>query len=390
MLNRRFAVAASLLLIPGAFAQIRIDDPPKPLDDGRPITKEELDRRKADQILRDARTQFGLGVVRLRHEKLIEAAATLEKASGLDPDSLEIRRALIPLYVALGRDDAALSLCRRIIDRDPFDLDTAFQYSRLLRADGRGADAIPVLKKAADGKDAGERPERLLFLLAELSDLLDKQGDFASLAKAQDAVARTITEKREQLLYGNGFTREDLQANLARAYEALGRACVKVKEYDRAATAFRNARDVLIKCDDPEARHAAVRINWNLSELAAARGQYGEALESLDAYLEHGPAETEPYEKKIELLKKLSREKDIVPALRRYASKEEYNLSLQLLLARELAKDLRTRPEAEGMYTALLAKNVKPEVYRGLFRLYQAEDRMGKVIDRYDAVLRVL
>jgi tetratricopeptide (TPR) repeat protein len=386
---RRFVVAAILLLASGAFAQVRIDDLPKPIDDGRPLTKEELDRRKADQLLRDARTQFGLAIVHQRHDKLIEAVNTLEKAAHLDPDSLEVRRALIPLYVALGRDDAALALCKQIVDRDPFDLDAAFQYARLVRADGHPADAVPALKKAADGKNAIERPERLLYVLAELSDLLDKQGDFAGVAKAQDGIVKTITSKREQLLYGNGFTREDLQANLARSYEALGRACVKTKEYDRAVTAFRSARDLLIKCEDPEARHAAVRINWNLSDLATARGRYAEALEALDAYLEHGPVETEPYEKKIELLKKLGREKDIVPALRRYAAHEEFNLGLQLLLARELAQDQRTRPEAEKMYTALVAKNVKPEVYRGLFRLYKADDRMGKVIDRYDEAVRV-
>src|SRR5205823_4926749 len=137
---------------------------------------------------------------------------------------------------------------------------------------------------------------------------------------------RTITEKREQLLYGNGFTREDLQAMLARSYEHLGRARVKTKEYDRAATAFRSARDTLLKSDEPEARHQAVRINWNLSELLAAQGKWAQALEALDAYLEHSPAEVEPYEKKIELLRKLGRDRDVVPALRRYAAREEFNI----------------------------------------------------------------
>ena len=296
---------------------------------------------------------------------------------------------LIPLYAIIGRDEEATTLARQVIDRDPFDLETAFQYARLLRADGRAADAIPVLQKAAAGKDAQERPERLLFLLSDLFDLLEKQGDFAAAAKAQDGIIRTITEKREQLLYGNGFTREDLQASLARAYEGLGRACVKTKEYDRAVAAFRGARDVLLKCEDPEARHQAVRISLNVSEVAASQGRWAEALEALDAYLEHSPAELGPYETKIELLRKLGREKDVVPALRKYATKQEYHLGLQLLLARELAKDARTRREAEDMYTALLKEHVKPEVYKGLFQLYRAEDRMGRVLDLYDESMRV-
>ena len=386
---RHFVLVASLLVGPVALAQVQIDDRPKLLEDPAPLTKEELNRRKADQLLRDARAQYGVGIIRQRHEKLLEAVTTLEKAATLDPDSLEICRALIPLYVTVGRDDTALALCQTVIDRDPFDVDTAFQYARLLRADGRSTQAIPVLQKAASGKGAQERPERLLFLLSDLFELLEKQADFAGAAKAQDGIIRTITEKREQLLFGNGFTREDLQASLARAYESLGRACVKTKEYDRALTAFRAARETLLKCEDAECRHHAVRINWNLSELAAAQGRWADALDALDAYLEHGPAEVEPYEKKIELLRKLGRDRDVIPALRKHAARQEYHLGLQLVLARELAKEARTRPEAEGIYKTLLATNAKPEIYRGLFRLYQAEDRMDKALDQFDEAVKV-
>lgn len=379
----RVALVVTLLAGPAALAQVQIDDAPKPLAD-KPLTKEELDRRKADQLLRDARVRFGLGVISQRQEKLLEAVAAFEKAAKLDPVSLEVRRALIPLYAAIGRDEEAQALARQVLDHDPFDLETAFQYARLLRADGRSAEAIPVLQKAAGGKDSQERPERLLFLLSDLFDLLEKQGDFAAAAKAQEGIIRTITEKREQLLYGNGFSREDLQRSLARAYEGLGRACVKTRQYDRAVAAFRGARDTLLKSDDPMARHQAVRISLNVSEVAASQGKWAEALEALDAYLEHGPAEVAPYETKVDLLRKLGREKDVVPALRKHAAREEFNFGLQLLLGRELGKDARTRREAEELYTALLKSNIKPEVYRGLFQLYRAQDRMEKVIDLLD------
>jgi tetratricopeptide (TPR) repeat protein len=384
----RLALVVSLFGGAAALAQVPIDDRPKPFDD-KPLTKQELDHRKADQLLRDARTRYGLGIISLRQEHLIEAVSTLEKASALDPDSLEIKRALVPLYATIGRDDAARAIAAQVIEQDPFDMDTAFAYGRLLRADGKAADAIQVLQKAAGGKDARERPERLLFLLTDLVDMYEKRGDFAGVARTHDEVVRTITDKREQLLFGNGLTREDLQFALAKAYEGLGQACVKTKEYERAVAAFRGARDTLLKSEDPDARHQAVRITFNLSEVAAAQGRWADALEALDAYLEHGPADVAPYETKVELLRKLGRDRDVVPALRKYAAKEEFNLGLQLLLAHELAKDTRTRGEAEGIYTGLLKTNVKPEVYRGLFQLYQAEDRMEKVLDLMDAVYKI-
>jgi tetratricopeptide (TPR) repeat protein len=383
----RLALAVALLAGPVVLAQVQIDDRPKPIDDDKPLTKDELNRRKADQLLREARTRFGVGIMSQRQERLIEAVGTFEKAAKLDPESLEIRRALIPLYAIIGREEEARTLARQVLDRDPFDLETAFQYARLLRVDGRAAEAVPVLQKAAGGKDAQERPERLLFLLSDLFDLLEKQGDFAGAAKAEEGIIKTITEKREQLLYGNGFTRDDLQASLARAYEGLGRACVKTKEYDRAVAAFRGARDTLLKSDDPDAKHQAVRISLNVSAVAASQGKWAEALEALDAYLDHGPAEVAPYETKIELLRKLGREKDIIPTLRKSAAKEEFNLGLQLLLARELTKSPAARREAETIYTDLLKTNVKPDVYRGLFQLYQADARMDKALGLLDEAL---
>ena len=144
--------------------------------------------------------------------------------------------------------------------------------------------------------------------------MLERQGDFAAVAKVQESMIRTMTEKQEQLLYGEGVTREDLRANLGRAYERLGRARVQTKEYDRAVAAFRATRETLLKSDDPEARHQAARIHWNLSEIAAAQEHWSDALASLDAYLEHSPPEIEAYQRKAELLRNF-RDRDVVPAL---------------------------------------------------------------------------
>src|SRR3954451_15859012 len=142
-------------------------------------------------------------------------------------------------------------------------------------------------------------------MLSDLCDLLEKQGDFAAESKAQEAIIRTITEQREELLYGNGFTRADLENSLARSYERLGRDHIQLKQFDKAVAAFRNSRDTLLKCEDPEARTRAVRINLNISELAASQERWADALEALDAYLQYGPTEVEPSEKKVELLRKL-------------------------------------------------------------------------------------
>lgn len=389
MAELRLAVIAILALSPLALAQVQIDDRPK-VQDPKPLTKEGLKRDEAEQLLRHARSLYGLAIFRQRHDRLLEAVTVLEKAAALDPDSVEIRRALVPIYSNIGREDQAMILCRDILDRDPFDAEIAHQYAKLLKIEGKPAQAIPVLQKAATARNAADRPERLLLMLSDLCDLLEKQGDFAAEAKSQEAIIKTITEKREQLLYGNGFSRDDLQNSLARSYERLGRDRIQLKQIDQAIVAFRNSRDTLLKCEDPELRSRAVRVNLNLSELAASQERWADALESLDAYLQYGPTEVEPYEKKIELLRKLGREREVVPTLKRYADREEFHVGLKLLLAREMTKDPRSRREAESVYQTLLAKNIRPDIYRGLFKLYQATGEMRKVLDLLDDSEKVL
>lgn len=389
MVVLRSALIAMLAVGSFALAQVTIDDRPKVVD-SKPRTKEELKREEAELLLRHARALYGMALIRQRHDKLLEATSTLEKALSLDPDSLEIRKALVPIYTNIGRDDDAMRLCREVLDRDPFDGDVAQQFAKLLKADGKSVEAIAVLQKAVAAKNAPERPERLLFMLSDLCELLEQKSDFAAEAKAQEMIIRTIADKREHLLFGNGFTREDLTRSMARSYERLGRARIKLKDYDGAVAAFRNARETLQKSEDPEGRHEAVRINLNLSELAAAQEKWTDALQALDAYLEHGPTDVTPYEKKIEILRKLGRERDVVPALQRYVSREDSHVGLQLLLAREMAKDPRTRSEAETIYEALLKRYVRSDVYRGLFKLYQASDQMRKVLDLLDRAEKVI
>src|SRR5439155_2408017 len=80
----------------------------------RPQTRQELARREARKL-------YGLGLLRQHEDRLVEATRTFEEALQLDPEAISVHKALIPLYVALGRMDDVLAACQKALDLDPGD-----------------------------------------------------------------------------------------------------------------------------------------------------------------------------------------------------------------------------------------------------------------------------
>src|SRR5262249_13458226 len=119
------------------------------------------------------------------------------------------------------------------------------------------------------------------------------------------------------------------------------------------------------------------------------QGKLEQALGCLDEYLKTQPQGVEAYEQKIEVLRKLGRGSEVVPALQRHAQEDANNVDLQVLLGRQLTEAGRVR-EAEQLFDALLQNNVRPEICRGLFKAYQAEGAGGgkKILDQFDAAVR--
>src|SRR5215468_7306533 len=78
----------------------------------RPVkvtTRKQLDHLEAVKL-------YGLAVQHEHCNELPEALKTYEKALKLDPGSAEVRRAMLPLYLALDRAQDALDCCRRVLE----------------------------------------------------------------------------------------------------------------------------------------------------------------------------------------------------------------------------------------------------------------------------------
>lgn len=385
----RFSTVLLVMILPVfAFGQ-QLEDPPIVVEK-KLLTREELQEYEKEQTLKQARTLFGLGVLRERGDRILEALKLFEEASKLDPDSVVIRRSLIPIYVVLGRDAEALEACKKVLDIDPDDFEVAFKYAGLLRFHQQRPEAIDALRLALKSKRLTQRVDKQLLIRVELCTHLHQASDFKGEALALQQLIDLIETQKRELILTAEFREEDLMKYRIEGYEKLARASMQLKDYNLARKAYQITRQLLIDRGDDGALDAASRINWHLCEIATSQEQYQDALRYVDAYLTQARVSLEPYERKLFLLRQLNRQREVIEAARKFAQQQPFHVGMQLLLARELSADPKYQLEAETLYRTLAEQYTRPDIYHGMFKLFQATGRMSRVFAKIDDTLDII
>jgi tetratricopeptide (TPR) repeat protein len=325
----------------------------------RPTTRQQLDHLEAVRL-------YGLAALQEKQHRLIEAARTLEAACRLDPEAAAPLRALVPIYLALDRIDDALDGCRRVLELDPADCETAYLYARQLRRRGDVRLARTVLERAAAGPNLAEHLELKAQIFFDLGVIYEDAGEWALAEKSLRRVAEVV-DNPAALMEQGAYNRDEIDARAAETYERLGRICLRAGQTARAIEAFGVAqkRDPL----------RAPRLSFNLAEVYQRDGRHAEALARVEEYLRSQPQGTEGYELRIKLQRQLGRDADVIPALETAAGRDRHNAALALLLAREYRKAGQADRAAE-VYERLIKDTPSQEVYQGLFAL-RKEDRVN-------------
>src|SRR5262249_26195225 len=152
-------------------------DTPKPHIPIRSATREERDHTEAVKL-------FGLACFHELNNRLIEAMRTFEEALRLDSRGTPIYRALVPLYIALERNDDALAACKRIRELDPADYETGYLYARQLRGLDRVKEARTVLAEVARLPGLKEQPDLHAQVAFDLGALHETAGDWSKAEAA--------------------------------------------------------------------------------------------------------------------------------------------------------------------------------------------------------------
>ncbi len=133
-------VADSRAQVLDTFTQLG-DDTPKPFVPLRPATVE--DRRRTE-VLR----LFGAVRALEDRRRWSDAAALLQEALKIDPDSVAIARRLSRIYVgALGRPDLAVQYSKRVLAAEPSDSDTLIRLVDFYNQRNDSAGALALVQE---------------------------------------------------------------------------------------------------------------------------------------------------------------------------------------------------------------------------------------------------
>jgi tetratricopeptide (TPR) repeat protein len=328
-------------------------------------------RSRAEAQRAEALVLFSVGLLHERANRLVQAVKTLEEAAQLDPEAAPIQRALVSLYLALDRTDDALAACKRTLELNPNDAPSWFLYARQLKALNRNTECLDALSRGAacpSLKDALELHMHMSFDLAMLAETMKE--DDKALAAFKEVAA--LLDNPSELVEEGIASREDIDSQACDVYERMAKLCLRGKKFDQAVAYFTKAQS---RAQDKQPGRAN-RISFNLAQVLVAKEDYAGALKPLSAYLQCQPQDVEPYKLKIEILTKLDRRKEIIPALEQHAQADANNDTLKLLLAEECRKGGQA-DKAEQIYRDLADKRPSAEVYRGLFVIAKKKGRPG-------------
>jgi tetratricopeptide (TPR) repeat protein len=365
------------------------EDKPKPLPE-KPLTPAEKQRQEAERIATDARKLFAFGLLLQHQDQLLEAIRKLDECLKLDPDAVAPRKTLASLYLTVGRTADALATARRVVELAPQDADGWQRLADVFKSQGMDNDAIAALQKKLLCPSLDKEPEQLVRSLRQLAGLQEKVADFAGVETTLKRYLQELDKHRAEFEKTEYVSAEDYRHLRADTLERIGQACSHTKRLAEAKQAFTEAYKIYQeRPDDPLERAHAARIHFRLAEALSNSNEPVPAMEHLQYYLKLRPVSMQPYQLLISVLKQMDNEREIVPALLRYWEQDRTNVNLQLLLADQYLAE-RRYAEAKELYLKLVEREPKVEYYRGLYKVYFAQNDTSKALEQLDKHMEVL
>ncbi len=279
------------------------------------IDTEQGNLRGAVQVLsslpepdQTAKTEYALGASYDQLKETKHAIAAYQKSLALEPDNLDVERALADALHRDGQDKAALASYNDVIDGDPTDANAYLHAAEIERKQGRLDEALANLKKAAPlasdsleirynealvYEQLGQYPDAEHLLTKMVADSEHSTGDYSPAEKNNYAL---FVDHLANVYQDEGRTDDAISAYnkliplgddyTLSAYGSEVDALREAHQYDRATQLLQQAAAKF-----PKNRG----LKLALANQLAASGKYDEGVGIAKALLNNTPQDRDVY-----------------------------------------------------------------------------------------------
>ncbi len=319
-----------------------------------------------------SRTEFQLGATWDQEKDTKDAIAAYRKALDLEPDNLDVERALAKDLMADNQMDSALTAWKDIAAGDPSDPEAEIQIAEIDQRKGKFGDALSAVKKA---RELASDPNSLeiQFEEAVLDDAIGHLDDsvkiFTQLASATEHPSGQYSAEEK----GNYALILD---HLAQVYREQSRPDLAIAQYEKKAAlggdfaasawdeeidTYRDAHEydkaVAVARQGVEKQPKSVEAKLTLARQLADTGHADEGIAMAKGLIQNDPQKMEVYYQLAQIYTDLRRWKDaseVLDAAEKQATKKDDQL--MVVFDRAMMEDRARRyDEAESDFRKVLA-----------------------------------
>ncbi len=307
--------------------------------------------------------------------KFPDAYTAYQQAIKLDPNSLFLYRAIIPLAFRLEKVEDAIGFAKKAVEIDPnnFELLSQLGIYALRRQDIPGS--IEYFEKAVKSTTVDKKTGTYISIMSQLGQLYLAIGKKEKAAESYLVVYQALTQPDNYSLdFRTQRALESLKGNKASTFEMMGELFLSSGKFNEAQDCFERAAQA--------SRKNKATYSYQIARVLNKRKKYAESLEKLQEYFEAklNNKGIGPYLLFAELLVATDKQDELLPSIEKLSKNDPENAELKRYLA-ERYLDAKQFDKAEAILLEILKGKSKGEVQLGLMKIYRVRKDANKTLD---------
>jgi tetratricopeptide (TPR) repeat protein len=329
---------------------------------------------EADARRSDAKAWYMAGKLKQTSGDSEAAYEAYQKAIAIDPEAVEVYRAMVPLAFELKKPNEGIRFAQKVVELDPSDYKTLRQLGEISFRTQRIPLALKYFEQAVQSKDLDKRGPFYVLLCRDLAVLYGVNGQ---IEKSADNFAVLYDARTNPKKFDLEFQlRRLLDRDAAVSFERIGDALLLANRHEVARQAYEKLAE--------ELKGKPGAHNYSLARVYMATDKLPRAETELQKYFDArlNSKGREPYSLLADILDKTNRKDELIPKLEAIREKDKRNSSLLFYLANAYLDADRT-DDAEELYIKTLNGPGAGDSagYLGLAAVHRRTNKSRELID---------